>query len=57
MISYIFTFFQPNQLKISEMVKHQKQMCLYFGINSDNSFMGMKITLKIRHFEQTELTL
>ena len=40
-------FFRLNQLKISEMVKHEKQICLYFGKNSDNSPMGMKIHLKL----------
>ena len=47
----------PNQLKISEMVKHEKQICLYLAKNSDNSLMGMQINLKIREFGQTELTL
>ena len=36
-----------NRLKISVLVEHENQICLYFRKNSDNSPMGMKIHLNL----------
>ena len=35
-----------NQLKISEMIEHEKLICFDLGENPDNSPMGVKIHLK-----------
>ena len=36
-----------NQLKISEMIKYEKQICLYFEKNSNKTLMGMKDPFEI----------
>ena len=41
-----------NQLKISELVKHENLFFLHFEKNSNNSPMGVKIHFKIRKIEE-----